>query len=310
MITVSVVIPAYNCADTIGETLDTVLGQTVPVHEVVVVNDGSPDTPALDRVLASYAPRVRVLKQANAGPSAARNTGIQAATGTHVAFLDADDLWEPRFIERTVARLQANPPVDLVWTDGTFFGEATHEGLRYTALNRVELPATPLSLLERRCTLLTSAVVVRRDLVVRAGGFHLERKVVEDLDLWVRLLKKGARFDFVPEPLVRRRLLETSLSADFERLAGALLRYYDALEGQQLLDAQEREALRLARARVLRERSREAGRKALIAGDYHDARRHLASAVRGPADWKIAAALVATWITPGVARRLATSRGT
>src|ERR1051326_8460176 len=97
---VSVIIPAYNAAAFIGETLDSVYAQTFKDFEVVVVNDGSPDTDELERALERYAAKLRYLKQDNQGAAAARNTGITAARGEFVAFLDADDMWLPAFLEK------------------------------------------------------------------------------------------------------------------------------------------------------------------------------------------------------------------
>src|SRR6201998_3148699 len=90
---VRVVIPAYNSARYIGETLDSVFGQTYRDFEVLVINDGSPDTEALEAGLRPYFERIVYLKQDNRGPAAARNLGIQQARGEYIAFLDSDDCW-------------------------------------------------------------------------------------------------------------------------------------------------------------------------------------------------------------------------
>src|SRR5690348_6033557 len=89
---VSVVIPAYNAAAYLPATLDSVLVQSFSNYEIVVVNDGSPDTPELEKALQPYFRKLRYIKQENRGPSSARNTGIRAARGKYVAFLDSDDI--------------------------------------------------------------------------------------------------------------------------------------------------------------------------------------------------------------------------
>ena len=99
---VSVVVPAYQVTAYIGQALDSVLGQTYPPFEVLVVNDECPDTAALERELDRFSGSIRYLKRPNGGPGAARNTGIRAARGELVAFLDADDYWGPTFLERQV----------------------------------------------------------------------------------------------------------------------------------------------------------------------------------------------------------------
>src|SRR5262245_48281148 len=95
---VSVVIPAYNCADFIAETLDSVFSQTFDNYEVIVINDGSPDTESLERVLAPFQDRIVYLKQDNQGPSGARNSAIRHARSAYVAMLDSDDIWLPDYL--------------------------------------------------------------------------------------------------------------------------------------------------------------------------------------------------------------------
>src|SRR5262245_24043876 len=90
---VSVIIPAYQAAADIRDALDSVFAQNFSHFEVIVVNDGSPDTPELEAAIAPYQSRLRYIAQPNQGAGAARNTGIRAARGTYVALLDADDLW-------------------------------------------------------------------------------------------------------------------------------------------------------------------------------------------------------------------------
>ena len=118
---VSVVIPAYQAARWIAEALDLVLAQTFHDYEIIVVNDGSPDTVDLERVLQRYRERIIYLCQENRGLAGARNTGIRAASGRYIAPLDADDLWEPEFLAEQVAMLEADPALDMVYADGTGF---------------------------------------------------------------------------------------------------------------------------------------------------------------------------------------------
>src|SRR6266853_6461912 len=96
---VSIGIPAYNVAPYISETLATVFAQTFTDFEVIIVNDGSPDTEEFELAIMPYRDRVRYLKQENRGASAARNTGLRVALGELIAFLDADDLWSPNYSE-------------------------------------------------------------------------------------------------------------------------------------------------------------------------------------------------------------------
>src|ERR1700730_1568273 len=96
--TVSVIIPAYNTALYIVETLDSVFAQTFRDFEVILINDGSPDTDKLEQVIEPYRERIVYLKQKNGGPSAARNAGIGWSRGEYIAFLDSDDSWLPQYL--------------------------------------------------------------------------------------------------------------------------------------------------------------------------------------------------------------------
>ena len=100
------VIPAYNVGSLIAQTLDRCSSQRYRNFEVVVVNDGSPDTPALEAALAPYRDRITYIPQENAGPSAARNAAIERARGELIAFLDGDDIWLPHYLSEQVARAQ------------------------------------------------------------------------------------------------------------------------------------------------------------------------------------------------------------
>ena len=101
-IRISAVIPAYNCEKYIGRAIQSVLSQTRPVDEIIVVDDGSTDTTA--EIVRSFGDKVKLIQQENAGECAARNTGIKAASCQWVAFLDADDEWLPEKIERSEER--------------------------------------------------------------------------------------------------------------------------------------------------------------------------------------------------------------
>src|ERR1700686_1350704 len=107
--TVSVIIPSYKTATFITETLDSVFAQTFTDYEVIVVNDGSPDTEQLERVLEPYCNRIVYLKQENRGVAGARNAGIRRARGAFLAFLDSDDMWLPEFLAEQVQIFHKDP---------------------------------------------------------------------------------------------------------------------------------------------------------------------------------------------------------
>src|SRR5262245_30917070 len=109
---VSVIIPAFRAAKYIGETLRSVLAQTFKDYEIIVVNDGSPDAVELESALEPFRDQIVYLVQLNFGAGAARNTGIRAARGKFLAFVDADDSWEPLFLEEQMSFLKEHPEID------------------------------------------------------------------------------------------------------------------------------------------------------------------------------------------------------
>jgi glycosyltransferase involved in cell wall biosynthesis len=212
--TFSVIIPCYNVADSVLPTLESLRAQTERDFEAIAVNDGSTDTTA--EVLRSFAADypLHVVEQQNKGLGGARNAGIAVAKGTYLAFLDADDHWQPDKLARMKAVL-AETGADLVCHDEYF--ERGGKRLRVHAYG----PRTDYFelLFEGNC-LSPSAVTVRRDAVVGTGGFLEDRRGhgIEDYDLWMRLARAGHRFHFLHEPLGSYVLHETNMSAgaDFQ----------------------------------------------------------------------------------------------
>ncbi len=137
MPTVSVVIPVYRAAY-LRAALDSVRAQTFRNYEIIVVDDGSPDRTELERWLAGDRDGLQYLKQENRGPSAARNVGVRAARGTFVAFLDADDTWEPTYLEHQIAALTHPAGVDMSYCNWMTMGKSSPSCLRP---NHVRQPA-------------------------------------------------------------------------------------------------------------------------------------------------------------------------
>jgi peptidoglycan/xylan/chitin deacetylase (PgdA/CDA1 family) len=211
---VSVVVPAHDAEATLAEALDSLLAQTYEEWEAVVVDDGSADATA--SIAGGYAardPRFRVISRDRGGASAARNTGIDAAKGEWLLFLDADDWLLPQMLERLVEIVGADTRVDAA------FGLAT----------RVDAEGEPVvsefggrdnlfRLAGRTCPFAIHGGIVRRALVERVGGFDVTLETCEDWDLWQRVIRAGARIAHVDEVLAGYRLRPESLSVDARRL--------------------------------------------------------------------------------------------
>lgn len=215
--TVSVVIPAYNCEGYIGEAVESVLNQTVPAHEVIVVDDGSTD--GTGEILERFRPRIRVISRPNAGPSAARNAGVAAATGHWVGFLDSDDVWLPSKLERQLA-VGRDPSVAVVYSN------------RFNIGNRGSIPEIQseiqrmysgdvfedLMLLGNHIT--NSSVIIRAAVFRELDGFDEQLPPAEDWDLWIRVAETY-RIGVCAEPLVRYRFHDGMISGNPQKMCSA-----------------------------------------------------------------------------------------
>ena len=195
--TVTAVIPAYNAEKFISDAIQSALAQTFAIAEIIVVDDGSPDRTA--EVAAGF-PRTRVIRRPNGGPGAARNTGIQAASGEWIALLDSDDVWDPR---KTEMQLQCVTPdagvIHCNHFDLIYFGNLWH----------------------RQAHITPSGALVRRQALLDAGGFEESRSVmgVEDLNLWLNIALTDWRFVRSDANLFGYRPTEQSLSASDLKMA-------------------------------------------------------------------------------------------
>jgi glycosyltransferase involved in cell wall biosynthesis len=219
---VSVIIPAYKAAPYIKEALDSVFAQSYRNFEVIVINDGSPDTAALEEVLTPYRERVVYLKQENRGLAGARNTGLRAATGDLVGLLDADDIWMPNYLEEQIRYLEQHPEYDLVYCNAKFFGDHIHSGMEYMDVCGSTGEANASAIITRRCHVFVS-VTARRD-VLASLLFDESLRSCEDFDCWLRFTAAGHRIGYHRKVLVRYRKHRESLSANAVNMAEHSLR--------------------------------------------------------------------------------------
>ena len=196
---VSVIIPSYNRWPMLGEAVDSVLAQTAREHELIVVDDGSTDkTP---RRLRDYGARLTMLSQSRRGVAAARNLGARQASGRYLAFLDSDDTWHPVKLERQLAFMERNPEVEICQTDEIW----VRNGVRVNPRHRHRKPSGDIFRASLDlCLVSPSAVMMRRELFERVGGFDESLPVCEDYDLWLRIAK-DVEVPLIPEALVTKR---------------------------------------------------------------------------------------------------------
>ncbi len=202
---ISVVMPAHNARPFVERAIHSVLAQTVPFREILVVDDGSSDGTA--DVVGSFGDRVRCIRQANAGAAAARNRGVREATGAWVAFLDADDWWLPRRLECGLEIIRGHP--DLMWAAGAY--ELLLADGRTISYPQIDDPtACPCyrsgvlaDYFAAGCAgfmFSTCAMLIRRDVLLDAGLFDVTLPRGEDMDLWCRIAGSHPRIGYSTEP--------------------------------------------------------------------------------------------------------------
>jgi glycosyltransferase involved in cell wall biosynthesis len=275
---VSVVIPAYNAAAFIERTLKTVAEQTYRSFEVLVVDDGSKDDTqgVVDRFLAANGLPGRCIRQQNKKIAAARNTGIAAARGALIAFLDHDDTWYPDKLALAVAELERRPEIGLLHHPCRIV-DADGRPVRLT----YEIPGGAdayRSLLLLGNGVCPSAVVVRKTKLAEVGGFreNPEFDTVEDYDLWMRLARV-CRFAMLDQVLGDYLVLAGGASKrvvyHYENLARLLQDHFARYERQDPWT-------RLLMRRRLSQVYRAAGRALLNSGDADGARSYIGRMLR------------------------------
>lgn len=205
---VSFIIPAYNAARTLIVTARSLLSQTVAEWEAVIVDDGSSDrTARIAARLVRSDPRFRLVRQENAGPSAARNAGLAQATAPLVTFIDADDWIAPRFLASLIPL--ANPFDCLAFCA---YQRILPSGRACPPDFCAQLQHDPLGVLAFRCEPAIHCVVAPRAAILAVGGFDPELHCCEDWDLWLRLARAGVRFVGTDRALAFYQMEQGSLS--------------------------------------------------------------------------------------------------
>ena len=209
---VSVIVATYNRRDYVQEAINSVLEQTYPNFEIIVVDDGSSDD--TDKILSKYGTRIHYKYQKNQGESVARNQGVASATGEYIAFLDDDDLWLPEKLARQVEILDENPDIGLVATQGFLIDQ--HSNL---IPDRYAFPKHSTGLVELPEIILNSPIgpsssIVRRSVLAKIGAFDPLLKYGED---WDFVIRTGVHFSifYLNEPLVYMRAQSPDRQSNF-----------------------------------------------------------------------------------------------
>jgi glycosyltransferase involved in cell wall biosynthesis len=221
---VSVVIPAYNAAGFIRRTIDSVLAQTYTDYELVVVDDGSTDDTA--KVAQGYGAQVRYIHQPNAGDGPARSAGIAAARGEWIAFLDHDDEWLSNKLKLQMGLLDRNP--DLRWCGANYLlscGDQRQpagnpEKLAQRLAGRESFDNFFKAVASEGCALVTTTMVVHREVFEQVGVFDSCWALCADFDMWWRITYRYPRIGYLPQPLGIMHLDVLSVAATRYHLAG------------------------------------------------------------------------------------------
>jgi glycosyltransferase involved in cell wall biosynthesis len=211
MTAISVIIPAYDAARFLSEAVESVLRQTLPAAEVIVVDDGSSDATA--EVARGFGETLRYLHQTNAGLGAARNRGVEASVGELLAFLDADDVWPPESLAVRLAALGADDNLDAVFGAVVQFKHGEGDAV-------VETVAEP--------GLFASSMLIRREAFRRVGPFATHWTLGEFLDWYLRAVEGGLRVAMLPEVVLRRRIHGANMGVQKRHARGDYLRILKA----------------------------------------------------------------------------------
>jgi glycosyltransferase involved in cell wall biosynthesis len=224
---VSVIIPSYNHAHFVGEAIKSVLEQDYQHYEIILVDDGSTDNTR--EVVAQFGFKVRYIYQPNQGLSAARNTAIKNARGEIIALLDADDVWLPEFLEKTVTLISNYPQAAMVYSGYIYIDSQGNEvGIPHQKVISPDMAHQ--TFMTNGNWLVPSAVIFRKNLAVEVGLFEEEIGPIADTDLWMKLSLKSPMIG-TSEALIKYRRHDSNMSKDPKTMVHALTKYTEKKYG-------------------------------------------------------------------------------
>jgi glycosyltransferase involved in cell wall biosynthesis len=307
---VSIIIPSYNTAPLIAACLDSILAQTFQDFEAIVVNDGSPDTAQLEKVLQPYiernSDRIVYIKQVNKRAAGARNTAIARARGEFLAFLDSDDTWLPHHLESQMKQFAAEPALCLVYANAVMVGDpARHIEFMTKCPSAGE--AGFEALVVERCQIPVSTVVARKAAIVKAGGFDESLARCDDYDMWLRTAFYGGKIGYNRQ--VQARLADGrpgSLSVSRARMAEAYWLILEKTDQKLPLTSAQRKLVRDRAAEIRAQYLLEEGKNHLSARDFPKARERFLQANHYFHKTKLSLVLFPLKVAPNATSRLFT----
>jgi glycosyltransferase involved in cell wall biosynthesis len=302
---ISVIIPSYNTAHLIGECLDSVMAQTYKDFEVILVNDGSPDTPELEKALQPYMERIVYIKQENKRCAGARNTAIQHARGEFLAFVDSDDTWYPDHLASQMQLFAEDPSLDLVYSNSLLVGDLPRP-VEFMVRNTSNGPATFDALVVERCQVSISTVVVRKQAIVRAGLFDEELPRCDDYDMWVRAAFHGAKIGYSRKVQAHMNIGRPgALSLQKAKMAEAYWGILEKLKRTLPLSDAERAVVEKRAAEIRARYLVEEGKCRLDEREFDKAREHFTEANRTLRATRLSLVLFGLRIAPNATSKLA-----
>lgn len=304
---VSIIIPAYDISEFIVETLESVFSQTYKNYEIILINDGSPDTDLLEKVIEPYREKLVYLRIENMGVGPARNVAMEHSRSELVAFLDGDDVWMPEFLESQVKFLEDNG-YDMVYSDGLIFGDSLMSGRSFSQDAPSEGEVNFESLLDLRCSVLLSSTLARKQAVIDAGAFEWKKVRAQDFNLWLRMAQRGAPMGYQKKQLVKYRVRKTSLSGDSVMRIDREINSYGRIKKTfQLTDA-HLDIIEKHLARLEAEKEIQLGKVFLLNGDYEAARQAFNKGNEYRRSFKLGAIITALHLAPGLFAKIYRSR--
>ena len=302
-VAVSVVIPAFRCAQYIAQAVESVLQQSFSDLEIIIVNDGSPDTARLEAALLPYWREICYEKQGTRGPGGARNTGILQARGKYVAFLDGDDYWRPDHLAKLMELFQADAALDLTYCDCVLLKEEKPFANAFSIEPQSDIVDFD-SLLVESCAISTSSAVVSRESILKAGLFDESFRRCEDFEMWLRLAFGGARMRYHSEAQVFHRMNEQGLSADRLSMKRDRIRVYEKVAATLPVTLEQRQTIERLVGSIRAECYVEEMKHALDKGNYEAAAESGSRARRIKPDWRLNLSLAALKVAPRLFRHL------